>query len=297
MTKVDDDRKLVDRLTSGIVETQRTLYRGLIPILPSETELIGLEETIDRLERMVEMIVFEQRYLTKFLVGKPPKGIILFGPSGTGKTESVAVVIGRLRKKDRDIEGYIIPTSSFLSSGLGESDKNIDAIFNVHLTEILRETDKGVVLLFDELDGIARQRTLASDPLDRVLNLLFILIDRFETRERVLLIGTTNRYDLLDEAMKRRLGLSYLEYPSPDERVREEIWRHFFAKMNSWLKDLDYTRLSQVSEGLTGGDIENIVTSLCIQHYQDREITQQDVKESVRSHMKGRVRCEDRGTS
>lgn len=286
---MEDDRELLDKLKRGMVETKRTLYRGLIPILPSETELIGLGETVDKLERMVDMMVFEQRNLNRFLVGKIPKGIILYGPSGTGKTESVAVVIDRLRRKGRNIEGYIIPTSSFLSSGLGESDRNIDAIFNVHLAEILRNTDKGVILLFDELDGIARQRTLVSDPLDRVLNLLFILIDRLETRERVLLIGTTNRYDLLDEAMKRRLGLSYLEYPPPDEREREQIWRHFFAKMNSWLRDLDFKRLSKVSEGLTGGDIENIVTFLCIQHYQDREITQQDVEKAIRSHMKGRL--------
>lgn len=288
--RVEEDRELVARLERGIVETQRSLYRGLIPILPSETSLIGLEETVDKLEKMVSMMVFEQTNLRRFLVGKPPKGVILYGPSGTGKTESVAVVIGRLRKKGRDIEGYIIPTSSFLSSGLGESDRNIDAIFNVHLSEILRKKDKGVILLFDELDGIARQRTLASDPLDRVLNLLFILIDRLESRDRVLLIGTTNRYDLLDEAMKRRLGLAYLEYSQPNEEEREQIWRYFLAKMNSWFINTDFKRLSQVSKGLTGGDIENIVTALCIQHYQDRKITQEDVERTIKTHLKGLLR-------
>ena len=288
MKELNDDREIVDRLKRGIVETKKTLHRGLIPILPSETHLIGLEGTIERLEKMVEMMIFERGNLSRLLVGKTPKGVILYGPSGTGKTESVGVVIDRLIKKGRDLEGYIVPTSSFLSSGLGESDRNIDAIFNIRLSEILQKKDKGIIIIFDELDGIARQRTLASDPLDRVLNLLFILIDRLETKKRVLLIGTTNRYDLLDEAMKRRLGLAYLEYPLPNATERLKIWKHFFSKMSSWLIKFDFNRLSQISEGLTGGDIENIVTALCIQHYQDKRISQQQVEEAIKSHMKGR---------
>lgn len=286
---MEDNEELADRLKRGVLETQRSLFKGLIPLFPSEMQLIGLEKTVDQLERMVDMMVFEQANLRKFLVGKTPKGIILYGASGTGKTESVAVVTSRLKKKGRDIEGYIVPTSSFLSSGLGESDKNLDAIFNVYLPETLRKKGKGVVLLFDELDGIARQRTLASDPLDRVLNLLFILIDRLETRDRTLLIGTTNRYDLLDEAIKRRLGLAYLEYPLPDDPERERLWKHFFRKMESWLIDLDYERLSHLSEGLSGGDIENIATSLCIKQYSERSIRQKDVEEAIESHLKGRL--------
>lgn len=287
---MEEDRQLVERLKKGIVETRRSLYGGLIPILPSEVLLVGLEETVDNLEKMVEMMIFEQTNLRKFLVGKPPKGVILYGPSGTGKTESVAVVINRLRKKNRDIDGYIVPTSSFLSSGLGESDRNIDAVFNVRLPEMLKKRDKGIILLFDELDGIARQRTLGSDPLDRVLNLLFILIDRLESRDRALLIGTTNRYDLLDEAIKRRLGLAYLEYPLPNAEEREQIWRYFFGRMASWLIDLDFKRLSQISDGLAGGDIENIATALCIQHYSDKKIAQNDVESATKAHMKGRLR-------
>ena len=285
---MEDDRELADRLKRGIAETRKTVYRGLVPILPSKTRLIGLEETVGKLERMVEMTVFKRRDLGRFLVGKTPKGVILYGPSGTGKTESVAVVIDRLMKKGRDLEGYIIPTSSFLSSGLGESDRNIDAIFNIHLSEILEKKDQGVILLFDELDGIARQRTLASDPLDRVLNLLFILIDRLETTERVLLIGTSSRYDLLDEAMKRRLGLAYLEYSLPKDDEREEIWRHFLRKMSKWLIDVNLRRLSEMSEGLAGGDIENIVTAICIQHYEDQKILQADLEQAVISQLKGK---------
>ncbi len=260
----DSGRRLLVR---GLSSTVRAAHPGLLPMLPSEKGLVGIEEFIGKLESYVDSALFLRQEMSRLFPGSIPRGLILHGPTGVGKTESVKVVARNLRKKGRKVDLYLVPTSSFLASGLGESDKNIERLFQEDLPSLL-DGETGLILVFDELDGIARTRSSTSNPLDRILNLLFILIDQVDPHERLLIIGTTNRFELLDPAMIRRLGLAVLYMPPPPQEALRKIWKHFLSQLRSegLLEDADYGELASCSQGLTGGEIENLICSLLLEN-------------------------------
>jgi SpoVK/Ycf46/Vps4 family AAA+-type ATPase len=275
---VEEDYRLVEKenmsrrhkLVRGITESVKAAHPGLLPIMPSSKVLVGMDETLTRLERYIDSALYSREKLSGLFPGSIPRGLILHGPTGVGKTESVKVVIQRLVDRGRKIDLYLVPTSSFLSSGLGESDKNIEKLFQEDLQSLL-DGKTGVVVLLDELDGIARVRSNISNPLDRVLNLLFILIDQIDHEDKLIIVGTTNRYELLDPAIIRRLGIAMIQMPLPDKHAREKLWKHFLSGLESHelLINIDYTRLASMSEGLAGGEIENIVCAIIIENSDD----------------------------
>jgi hypothetical protein len=116
----DSGRRLLVR---GISSTVRAAHPGLLPMLPSEKRLIGMEGVIARLERYVDSALFLREEVSRLFPGSIPRGLILHGPTGVGKTESVKVVAHNLRKKGRKVDLYLVPTSSFLSSGLGKATR------------------------------------------------------------------------------------------------------------------------------------------------------------------------------
>jgi hypothetical protein len=171
--------------------------------------------------------------------------IILFtGPSGTGKTMAAEVLAGEL-----GLDLFQIDLSSVVSKYIGETEKNLSAIF--------REAEQSQALLFfDEADALFGKRTEVKDAHDRYANIeINYLLQRVEQYQGMVILAT-NMQRNLDDAFLRRLQ-EVVEFPFPDEAARERIWRGHLPPTAPVKDDIDFPFLARQFK-LTGGNIKNI---------------------------------------
>jgi hypothetical protein len=173
--------------------------------------------------------------------------VLFTGPSGTGKTMAAEVLAGEL-----SLDLYQIDLSTVVSKYIGETEKNLSAIF--------REAEQSQALLFfDEADALFGKRTEVKDAHDRYANIeVNYLLQRVEQYEGVVILAT-NLQQNLDDAFLRRMQ-EVLEFPYPDGPLRERIWRGHLPKDAPCNKDIDFAFLAQQFK-CTGGNIKNIVLS------------------------------------
>lgn len=171
-------------------------------------------------------------------------GLLLFGPPGTGKTLLAGHIAASLRRPI-----YIARLDALISSRLGETAKNIRGIFEF-------VPARNAVLFLDEMDAIAKLRDDRHElgELKRVVNTVLQGLDSLT--DDVVTIAATNHPHLLDPAIWRRFPYK-VELGVPDEDVRADMWSHFLFQGDE-ARQADARLLAQVSNGLSGADIENI---------------------------------------
>jgi hypothetical protein len=164
------------------------------------------------------------------------------GPSGTGKTLAAEVIAN-----DLSLDLYRIDLSQVVSKYIGETEKNLRAVFEA-------AEDGAAVLLFDEADALFGKRGEVKDSHDRYANIeVSYLLQRME-EYRGLAILTTNQKDALDRAFLRRIRFA-ATFPFPDAEQRAEIWRRIFPPETP-VENLDVRKLARLN--VTGGNIRNI---------------------------------------
>ena len=164
------------------------------------------------------------------------------GPSGTGKTMAAEVVAGELA-----LDLYRIDLSSVISKYIGETEKNLQQIFDA-------AEAGGAILLFDEADALFGKRSEVKDSHDRYANIeVSYLLQRMESY-RGLAVLTTNLPDALDPAFRRRLRF-IVQFPFPDVAQRRELWQRVFPAALP-VEGLDFDRLANLNAA--GGHIRNI---------------------------------------
>ena len=167
------------------------------------------------------------------------------GPSGTGKTLAAEVLAAEL-----GLELYLVDLSAVVSKYIGETEKHLGAVFEA-------AEAAGAVLLFDEADALFGHRSEVRDSHDRYANLeVSYLLQRMDTY-RGLAILTTNQKGLLDRAFQRRLRF-VVDFPFPDARHRELIWRGMFPAATP-TRRLDHAKLARLN--VAGGSIRNIAVN------------------------------------
>lgn len=183
--------------------------------------------------------------------------VLFTGPSGTGKTMAAEVLAGEL-----SLDLYQIDLSSVVSKYIGETEKNLSAIF--------REAEQSQTLLFfDEADALFGKRTEVKDAHDRYANIeVNYLLQRVEQYEGVVILAT-NLQQNLDDAFLRRMQ-EVLEFPFPDAGLREQIWRGHFPQGAPKSSDIDFEFLGQNFKW-PGGNIKNIVLSAAFLAAQEKK--------------------------
>ena len=209
----------------------------------------GLTETKDRLQESVQWPLAYPEVFDHMEM-EPSKGILLYGPPGTGKTLLAKAVANESQSNFISIKG-----PELLNKYVGESEKGVREIFSK-----ARENAPSIVF-FDEIDSIATERGSGSDSnvTERVVSQLLSELDGIEDMENVVVIATTNRPDLIDNALLRPGRFErHVHVPVPDEAARRRIFDvHTRGKPITDSVDLDW--LASQTEGYVGADIEAVV--------------------------------------
>ncbi len=204
-------------------------------------------------ETLISIVDWPARYPDLFAAGKvlPPRGILFTGPPGTGKTLTAKALAGETGLNFIAISGPIL-----FSKWLGESEKALHQIFRK------AKQSAPCILFFDEIDALCSTRGRGeSGAVERMASQLFNELDNLGELSQVIVLGATNRPDLLDPALMRVGRLDYLlPFPVPDEQDRLEIFR-VHTRERPLGEDVDLAELARAASGMTGSEIAFICRS------------------------------------
>ncbi len=208
-----------------------------------------LDQVKQQLKEMVEWPLKHPEMFTRMGI-EPPKGILLFGPPGCGKT-----LLAKAVATESEANFIAVRGPEVLSKWVGESEKAIRKVF-----QKARQAAP-CIIFFDEIDSIAPRRGLyggESGVTERLVNQLLTEMDGIEKLKSVVVIAATNRPDILDPALLRPGRFDRVVYvPPPDKKGRLEIFKVHTRNM-PLAEDVDLEKLAEITEGYTGADIEAV---------------------------------------
>ncbi|MFA5141411.1 MAG: CDC48 family AAA ATPase [Candidatus Woesearchaeota archaeon] len=236
----------------------------------------GLEEIKQELKEAVEWPIKNGEAFKRLGV-KPPKGILIYGAPGTGKTLLAKAVAN-------ESEANFIPVKGpeLLVTWVGESEKAIRKLF-----EKARQSSPSIIF-FDEIESLAPARTNSANESEvsrNVVNQILTELDGLEDMNDVIIIGATNRPDMLDPALLRpgRFDRIILA-ETPDEKTRDAIFKVHTKNMP--LKNVDIAKLANKTDGYVGADIESICKEAAIfalrKDMQAKNVTMKDFEEALK---------------
>ncbi len=263
LPKIDLDSDMIDpELLEQIEVTKEDFEQALKEVFPSGIREVfvevpnvkwdqigGLEELKQKLIESVDWPlshpnIFERMGIT------PPRGILLYGPPGCGKTLLARAVANESKANFISIKG-----PELLSKYVGESEKAIREVFRK------AKMAAPCIIFFDEFDSIAPSRgryTSDSGVSEKVLSQFLTELDGLEVNKDILVIAATNRPDILDPALIRPGRIDrILLVPAPDEKGRMEIFK-IFTKNMPLASDVDLELINKKLKGFSGADIETL---------------------------------------
>ncbi|MFH1393396.1 MAG: CDC48 family AAA ATPase [Candidatus Micrarchaeota archaeon] len=242
-----------DDFFNAMTEIQPSALREVFVSRPSVSwnEIGGLDATKRDLQEAVELPLKRPEIFEKMGI-RPIKGILMYGPPGTGKT-----LLAKAVATESESNFILISGAQVLSKYVGESEKAVREIFRK------ARMAAPCILFIDEIDALVPRRRGSGDGgtmvTERIVDTMLTEMDGLRSLKNVVVIGATNRPDILDPALMRGGRFDrMLEVPPPDEKARMLIFKIHTKKM-PLDKDVSLSDLSKLSDGLTGADIENIV--------------------------------------
>ncbi len=250
-TEVLDSIKVtMDDFKESLKEIEPSALREVVVEVPMVSwENVGGLDDVKR--EVVETVEWPLRYPEKFKKFdiRPPRGVLLYGPPGTGKT-----LIAKAVANETNANFITVKGSELLSKWLGESEKAVREIFKK------AKQVSPCIVFFDELDATAQTRGTgeSSRAVERVVNQLLIEIDGLEELEDVMVVGATNRPDILDKALLRPGRFDRLVLVrAPGKKSRKAILNVHLMDMPV-SEDVDIEELADITDGYVGADIEAV---------------------------------------
>jgi len=215
----------------------------------------GIDEAKDELEEIIAFLRDPKKF-TK-LGGRIPKGVLLIGAPGTGKTLLARAIAG-----EADVPFFSISGSDFVEMFVGVGASRVRDLF------LQGKRNAPCIIFIDEIDAVGRHRGAGlgggHDEREQTLNQLLVEMDGFESNEGVILIAATNRPDVLDPALLRPGRFDrQVVVPVPDVKGREEILK-VHSKRTPLADDVNLTDLARGTPGFTGADLENLVNEAAL---------------------------------
>jgi len=213
-------------------------------------DVAGVEEAKAELEEVIDFLRDPKKY-TK-LGGRIPKGRLLVGQPGTGKTLLARAIAG-----EADVPFLSISGSDFVEMFVGVGASRVRDLFNQG------KKNAPCIIFIDEIDAVGRHRGAGlgggHDEREQTLNQLLVEMDGFESNEGVILVSATNRPDVLDPALLRPGRFDrQVVVPLPDVKGREKILE-VHARKVPLAEDVDFAVIARGTPGFSGADIENLV--------------------------------------
>ena len=218
-------------------------------------DVAGIDEAKEELGEIVDFLSDPKKFTR--LGGRIPKGVLLVGSPGTGKTLLARAIAG-----EAGVPFFTISGSDFVEMFVGVGASRVRDLFNQG------KKNAPCIIFIDEIDAVGRHRGAGlgggHDEREQTLNQLLVEMDGFESNEGVILISATNRPDVLDPALLRPGRFDrQVVVPVPDLKGREGILKvHLRKKMVA--ENLDTSVLARGTPGFTGADIENMVNEAAL---------------------------------
>lgn len=237
-------------------------------------DVAGVPEAKEELFEVVEFLKEPEKFMA--LGARIPKGVLLMGAPGTGKTLLAKAVSG-----EAGVPFYSISGSEFVEMFVGVGASRVRDLFDK------AKSDSPCIVFVDEIDAVGRQRGAglggSHDEREQTLNQILVEMDGFDTDTNVIIIAATNRPDVLDPALLRpgRFDRRVI-LDKPDIRGREAILK-VHARGKPLAEDVDLKTLARSTPGFVGADLENMINEAAIQaaRKEKKVIEQEDFQEAV----------------
>ena len=218
-------------------------------------DVAGIDESKEELQEIIEFLRDPKKF-TK-LGGRIPKGVLLVGAPGTGKTLLARAIAG-----EANVPFFSISGSDFVEMFVGVGASRVRDLF------IQGKKHAPCIIFIDEIDAVGRHRGAGlgggHDEREQTLNQLLVEMDGFESNEGVIIVAATNRPDVLDPALLRPGRFDrQVVVPRPDVKGREEILK-VHTRKTPLADNVNLSILSRGTPGFTGADLENLVNEAAL---------------------------------
>ncbi len=253
-----------------------------------DLQVEGTNETFDDIagyddvkKEMMRSIIgpIEEKGVSRKYGIKPVKGVLLFGPPGNGKTMMMRALANEIH-----FGFYRIAAPNLISAFSGESEKKLAEVFTV------AKKNSPCILFIDEIDAIGTTRDMGDEVHKHVLTQLLEELDGFQKLDRVIVVGATNKPNLLDPALLRSGRFDRSIYvPLPDKSTRMKIFKMYLSKLPV-TKDIDIEKLADLSERFSAADIRNLceatsqtVAREAVEKHTLLKVTNADIVRAIKS--------------
>lgn len=218
-------------------------------------DVAGCDEAKEELQDIIKFLKNPKKF--QKLGGKLPKGVLLYGAPGTGKTLLAKAVAG-----EAGVSFFSASASEFVEMFVGVGAARVRDLFDQ------AKKNAPAIIFIDELDAVGRRRFAGigggHDEREQTLNQLLIELDGFESKQGIILMASTNRPDVLDPALIRPGRFDrHVSVPAPDLKGREEILK-VHAKKVKLADDVDLSVIAKGTPGFVGADLANVVNEAAI---------------------------------
>ncbi|QQS17044.1 MAG: ATP-dependent zinc metalloprotease FtsH [Neisseriales bacterium] len=218
-------------------------------------DVAGCDEAKEEVSEVVDYLSDPKRYQN--LGGRIPRGVLLYGNPGTGKTLLAKAIAGEAK-----VPFFSISGSEFVEMFVGIGASRVRDMFEQ------AKKNAPCIIFIDEIDAVGRQRGAGlgggNDEREQTLNQLLVEMDGFETNSMVIVIAATNRPDVLDPALQRPGRFDrQVAVPLPDIRGREQILKVHMRKVPA-AKDVEAAILARGTPGFSGADLANLVNEAAL---------------------------------
>jgi cell division protease FtsH len=276
----------ITRVTGGMIANKKKYTEGDIPNVKFK-DVAGVDETREELIDIVNFLKDNGQY--RQMGARMPRGILLVGDPGTGKTLLAKAIAG-----EAGVPFFSTAGSEFVEMFVGVGASRVRSLFK-------KARSKAPCIIFiDEIDAAGRKRNSSGGggdmEADQTLNQLLVEMDGFTGAEGIIVLGATNRVDVLDPALTRSGRFDrHVTVPRPDVKGRLEILKvHVDGRRIA--ADVNLMDVAKSTPGLVGADLASVVNEAAILAVRNRheEITVQDFQEAVEKNLIGSVQQKSR---